>query len=245
MILLALSVAPAFAIIMYILAKDKYNREPFKNLFISFLLGAVCTIPAIVLESALSFVPRLFSWSGTIGYNLVLAFGVVAASEEGCKLAVLKRYSIRQPAFDEPLDGIIYGVMISMGFATVENIMYVFQYGVGTGIARMFLAVPAHAAFGVMMGYFVGLAKFDQERRRSLINQGLGMAIFFHGCYDFFLFMEATSTNSMLPSGLLTLGAIASLYYAIRYSRKAIKLHQELSRIEYEKNRNLTDEGII
>ena len=105
----------------------------------------------------------------------------------------------------------------------------------------MFLAVPAHACFGILMGYFVGLAKFDHERMRSLMNQGLGMAVFFHGCYDFFLFLEATSINRFFPAGFLTLGAIVSLYFAIRFSRRAIKLHQELSRIEYERRNSITE----
>jgi RsiW-degrading membrane proteinase PrsW (M82 family) len=242
MILLALSIAPAVAIILYVLAKDKYNREPFKNLFLSFLLGALSTIPAVIIQLFLTSALNMVSGGSGILHYFLLAFFVVGVSEEGSKLFMLKRYAIQQPAFDEPLDGIIYGVMVAMGFATVENIMYVYQHGFQTAIARMFLAVPAHACFGILMGYFVGLAKFDHERMRSLINQGLGMAVFFHGCYDFFLFLEATSINRFLPAGFLTLGAIVSLYFAIRFSRRAIKLHQELSRIEYERRNSITED---
>jgi RsiW-degrading membrane proteinase PrsW (M82 family) len=66
--------------------------------------------------------------------------------------------------FNEPFDGIVYAVIVSMGFATIENIIYVFQYGFATGILRLFTAVPAHAAFGILMGYFLGKAKFTHGK---------------------------------------------------------------------------------
>lgn len=239
MILLALSLAPAFAIICYILAKDKYNREPFKNLFVSFLLGALSTIPAVILQLLLTETVTTLALGKGILYYAVFAFGAVGFSEEGSKLFMLRSYAFRQKAFDEPLDGIIYGVMVGMGFATVENIMYVYQYGIGTAITRMFLSVPAHGCFGVIMGYYVGLAKFNLDRKRSLISRGFLLAVLFHGAFDFFLFLESASQGTLLPTGVLTMGAIFSFYLAIRFSRRAIKLHQELSRIEFEKNQRL------
>ncbi|MEO6916733.1 MAG: GNAT family N-acetyltransferase [Chitinophagaceae bacterium] len=244
MILLALAIAPAIAIIMYILAKDKYNREPFKNLLISFLLGGVSTIPAIIIQVAFEGLSREFLPKDSMLYYAFFAFVVVAMSEEGSKLFMLRYYAFPKPAFDEPLDGIIYGVLVAMGFATVENIMYVFQNGVGTAITRAFLSVPAHAAFGVMMGYYVGLAKFDHQNMRALIRKGLFMAVLFHGSFDFFLFLQAAQIDTFLPSGLLTFGSLASLYFAIRFSRRSIHLHQEMSRIDHEKNRRLAAESL-
>lgn len=236
MLLLALAIAPAVAIIMYILAKDKYNREPIKNLLGSFLLGCLSTIPAIIIQLAFEKYFKDFLPENSIVYFAVFAYGIVGLSEEGSKLFMLRYFAFPSRAFDEPLDGIIYGVLVSMGFATVENIMYVFQNGVGTAITRAVLSVPAHASFGVMMGYYVGLAKFDHQNMRRLIRKGLLIAVLFHGSFDFFLFLQVAGLDNYVPSGLLTLGSLASLYFAIRFSKRAIHLHQEVSRVDHERS---------
>ncbi|MBL7758573.1 MAG: PrsW family intramembrane metalloprotease, partial [Chitinophagaceae bacterium] len=138
--LLAIAIAPGIAIILFILHRDAYNREPKLNLLVSFVLGGLSILPAIFIE-------QLFydQADNSIAGIAVKAFLVVALTEEVVKYVALRYYSFRQPSFDEPLDGIVYGVMVSMGFATVENILYVQKFGMTVGIQRMFLAVPAHA----------------------------------------------------------------------------------------------------
>jgi RsiW-degrading membrane proteinase PrsW (M82 family) len=238
--LLALALAPSIAIICFIIAKDKYNKEPFMNLFLSFLLGILSTIPAIIIQLALKGRLENYFESSSVVYYAFFAFGAVGFSEEFSKFFMLRYYAYRQPAFDEPLDGIIYGVMVSMGFASIENIMYVMQYGYSTAIVRMFLSVPAHACFGVMMGYYVGLAKFDPSRSSSLMRTGLLLAIFFHGSFDFFLFIQQNKlVTQYVSAGMLSMVSIISLYIAIRVSLRSIHLHQELSRIEYERKKNI------
>lgn len=239
MTLLALALAPAIAIIFFVIAKDKYNKEPFRNLFISFLLGMLSTIPAVIIQLLLKGRLENYFESSSVLYYAFFAFGAVGFSEEFSKFFMLRYYAYRQQAFDEPLDGIIYGVMVSMGFASLENILYVMQYGYGTAIVRMFLSVPAHACFGVMMGYYTGLAKFDKARSLRLIRIGLLLAIFFHGSFDFFLFIQQNKmVTQYVSAGMLSFGAIISLYIAIRVSLRSIHLHQELSRIEYERKKN-------
>lgn len=238
--LLALALAPAIAIILFILAKDRYNKEPFRNLFTSFLLGTVSTVPAIILEVFIKGRFEYFFEANSVLYYAFFAFGAVALSEEGSKFFMLRYYAYPHKAFDEPLDGIVYGVLISMGFATVENVLYVFQYGYHTAVVRMFMSVPAHGCFGVMMGYYVGLAKFDRARMAALLKQGLLIAVFFHGSFDFLLFIQQDKqVTQILSTGLLTLGAILSLYIAVKVSLRAINLHQELSRVEYERRNSL------
>jgi RsiW-degrading membrane proteinase PrsW (M82 family) len=112
--------------------------------------------------------------------------------------------------------------MVGMGFATLENIGYVLQHGIGTGITRMFLSVPAHATFAVLMGYHVGLAKFDTARRPQLFFLAILWPVIFHGTFDFFLFLG----NTMLHFA----GAIASFIVAIQLSRRAIRKKQALSK---------------
>lgn len=235
--LLALAIAPGAAITIYIYSRDKYDREPLKPLLISFLLGMVATAPAIIIQTSLKPVLYLYFPGYTIWYYFLLSFIVVACSEEGCKFIMLRFYAYRNKAFSEPFDGIIYSVMISMGFATLENIGYVLNYGFKTGIIRMFLSVPMHGAFAVLVGYHVGLAKFDAARAVQHIVKGLLLAIFFHGAFDFFLLLQNSSqVKQHVSNGLLLSGALVAWYIAIRMSVKSIRLHEELSRLHYHKN---------
>jgi RsiW-degrading membrane proteinase PrsW (M82 family) len=219
--LLALAIAPGLAICFYIFYKDRYNHEPFLNLFVSFVLGIVSAVPAILFQLLLTKpVERLLG--ETVLFTFIFSYFIVAFSEEFCKYFMLRFYAYRRKAYDEPLDGIVYAVMVGMGFATIENIGYVLQHGYATGIVRMFLSVPAHGTFAVLMGYYVGLAKFNPPQSLRYLVLGVFGAVFFHGTFDFFLFLKD------IP--LLAIGAIASFIVALRLSRKAISYHQDLSR---------------
>jgi RsiW-degrading membrane proteinase PrsW (M82 family) len=100
----------------------------------------------------------------------------------------------------------------------------------------MFLSVPAHATFAVVMGYFAGKAKYDSKNSLRFLTTGLVWAIFFHGTFDFFLFLRNSPDVTLFVSdGLLFAGAIVSYIFAIRMSRKHIKLHQALSRQNFIK----------
>src|SRR5206468_175818 len=133
----------------------------------------------------------------------------------------------RNKAFNEPFDGIIYSVMIGMGFATLENIGYVLNYGFKTGIIRMFLSVPSHGAFAVLMGYHVGLAKFDAPNAIKHMVKGVLLAIFFHGSFDFFLLLQNSfQVKQYVSNGLLLSGALVAWSIAIRMSIRSIRLHQ-------------------
>jgi Predicted membrane protein len=239
--LLALAVAPGTAIALYVYSRDKYDREPLRPLLISFVLGMLAVIPAIILQGWLQ--PALFhAFDGyTLPYVAILAFFVIACTEEGCKFLLLRTYAYPHKAFNEPFDGIIYSVMVSMGFATLENIEYVLQYGFKTGIVRMFLSVPSHAAFGVLMGYEMGLAKFTHHHTVRYMLKGLMLAIAFHGTFDFFLLMHgSTELKRLIPdkwllNGLASTGALLCYGIAIRWSLRSIRMHEELSRQTFQK----------
>lgn len=230
MLLLALSIAPGIAISLYIFLKDRFNREPHLNLLICFLLGCLSVLPAILIQ-LLTVKPVERLMGGGILYTAVFAYVIVGLSEEWSKYIMLRSYAFPKKSFDEPFDGIVYSVMIGMGFATVENILYVQQHGLGTAIVRMFLSVPAHATFAVLMGYFAGKAKFKPERRKFYLFTGIFWAAFFHGTYDFFLFLKGNPTvNKYLSDGLLFVGAVGSFIFAVWLSKKAIKEHHNLSK---------------
>lgn len=232
---LILAIAPGIAISLYIIFKDEYNKEPRKHLIISFLLGILAILPALILESIFSFADRFTFFNSIQGIG-IKAFFFVALVEEVCKFIMLRYYAYSKPEFDEPFDGIVYAVMVGMGFATLENVFYVSQYGMVTGIFRMFLAIPAHATFAILMGYFMGKAKFSVEREKKLMWAGLFWAILFHGSYDFFLFLQENKiVVKTFSSLLLILGAVVSLITGIILSNKAIKSHLEFSKSNYHK----------
>jgi protease PrsW len=218
--LLISALAPVLVIIIYIYIKDKYEKESKRILAYTFALGAVISIVITTLLYKifdLFFpIPNDFS----VWQQFIKAFFIVALIEEFSKYTIVRYYNQPRKGFNEPFDGIIYAVMVSMGFAAVENIMYVLQGGLEVALLRAFTAIPAHAAFGVLMGYFMGKAKFSKHKTKwNLI--GLSSAILFHGTYDFFLFIN------FIPG--ISIGAFVALILGIILSKKAIKAHQENS----------------
>jgi RsiW-degrading membrane proteinase PrsW (M82 family) len=219
--LLISAIAPVFIIIIYIYIKDKYEKEPKRLLLLSFISGAIVSILiTTLLYFGFEFVLPLNNHY-SIQEQFIKAFFVVGLSEEFSKYIIVRYVSQPRKAFNEPFDGIIYAVMVSMGFAATENLMYVMQGGIEVAILRAFTAVPAHAAFAIIMGYFMGKAKFSNNK--VLLNfTGLFLAIIFHGAYDFFLFID------FIPG--VWIGAFISLFIGLYLSRKAIQKHQEASR---------------
>lgn len=217
LLLHALSIAPALAILMTIYFIDKYDREPIRLLLSSVMLGIVALIPAIIFELIFGFMDQ----RENIFLIFIYAVWVVGFAEEGCKFFFLRMVPFNRPDFNEPLDGIVYGVAISMGFAAVENIFYVLNGGFGTGLLRMFTAVPMHAVCGIVMGYYVGLAKFSSNSARKLLSTGLLLAIVIHGLYDFFLIQQLWSGFAIFSFIVLIIG--------IAFGIKAIKTHRRNS----------------
>ena len=240
MLLLALALAPGFAIIFYMYLKDQFDREPLKNLVFSFGLGILATIPAALIQIILEGEMKHLISENSPAFYALYAFVVVGFGEELCKFIMLRTYAYRKQAFNEPFDGIVYSVMVSMGFATLENVLYVMEGGMETALVRMFISVPAHAAFGVIMGYHVGLAKFDAPNGMRHLITGLLMATLFHGAFDFFLFLQKSPVVvEYVSEGALFMAAIICFGIAVRLSRKSIRLHHELSRQNFEKNKQI------
>jgi len=257
MLLLALAVAPGVAIFLFIWSLHRMGKESMRFMITSFLLGALATAPPLVIQ-LLSVDVRIEPWRHSILSYIWYAFGVVAFSEEGSKFLVLRFYAFPKTIFREPFDGVVFCVAIGMGFATVENIEYVRQFGLETGVSRFFLAIPAHAAFAVLMGYPVGRAKHARAgapaqtgavgsreqkvaqaraRRRSfwLMVRGLAVAVVFHGSFDFFLFLQQNrEVTKYLSTGVLSFGAFATFYIAVRLAMRALRMYRNLQEEEIE-----------
>ncbi len=155
MTLLLCAVAPVLTIIIYIYFQDKYEKEPMGLLIANFLLGAIISVIIVTVLYLFTgrFMPVTDEFS--VWQQFIQAFVVVALSEEFSKYIIVKYFAQPKKAFNEPYDGIIYAVMVSMGFACTENIMYVLQGGFETAVLRAFTSVPAHSTFGILMGYYM------------------------------------------------------------------------------------------
>lgn len=187
-ILIALALAPGVYLSIAVYGKDKYEPEPKRILLAAFLLGCLCTLPAAIFEVVGL---KLLGFGGLkklgIRDAVIQAFLVVALTEEGLKFLVLRFHAYRKKDFNEPFDGIVYGSFVALGFATFENLLYVLHRGFAAGVFRMFTAVPGHYAYGVIMGYYVGKAKFEAHNQTAHMLRGLFSAIVLHGAYDTFL----------------------------------------------------------
>ncbi len=184
--LLILSLAPVFIIAGYVYFRDKYEKEPLRLLLFALLAGAVTVIPILFIEEFFS--KFSIGLNGIVAAAFWNAFAVAAFSEELFKFIALYLLIWKSPEFNEKFDGIVYAVFVSLGFAAVENILYVTGNGFTTGITRAITAVPAHAIFGVTMGFYFGMAKFYEKERAKLKRKALFMPIILHGIYDFILF---------------------------------------------------------
>ncbi|MDP5172576.1 MAG: PrsW family glutamic-type intramembrane protease [Bacteroidia bacterium] len=222
--LLGIALAPVVFLFTYIYLKDEYEREPLKYLLITFFLGVLSAIPVIFLGNYVESYTGIGLVEDNWVQTLLYAFVVVAFTEELIKYLVLRWYIYPHKEFDEPYDGIMYGAAVSLGFAAIENVIYVLtsEDGIGTGLLRMFTAVPAHAMFGVLMGYFVGKAKFANKGSLAIFERlkGLLVAILFHGLYDFFLFLNEQ---------YLTIFAFFSLVTGVLLATRAIRFHVDIS----------------
>ncbi len=183
--ILLLAFIPIFIIALYIYKRDKFQKEPLKELIKAFAAG-MCSAAVVIL------VHEILGLSGIdIDTNVVLrAFVSAALIEESVKFFFFYKLFWNNPTFDERFDGIVYAVYVSLGFAFVENVLYIYQdvsQAVHVAYARAFFAVPAHTLFAIAMGYGAGMAKFSRKRASLYLVSGLIWAIILHGIYDFLL----------------------------------------------------------
>jgi len=203
LLLLLLALAPCLFLLWYFYYRDRYEREPKKKILKIFLIGALMVLPAALLEYAL--ITGLQHVASGIVSIFVMSFIIIAPIEELAKYFTVRRWIYRSMEFNEVMDGIVYTVAASLGFATVENILYVLQHGIAVGIARAFLAVPGHAFFGAIMGFYIGRAKFRIEHETRYLVTGVLLAIFFHGLYDF-LALTQTALALLVIVVIIALG---------------------------------------
>lgn len=189
MLLLISAVAPSIALLYYFYVKDQYEKEPGQMLLRAFALGSLAVVPVVFFELRLNIFDLAEMDYLKASYTAFVVAGLV---EEGFKFFIFWFFMWKNKNFNETYDGIVYSVFISLGFATTENIGYVLLSGYHTAFIRSITAVPAHALFGVTMGYYLGKARFaDEKRKMKYLILGFVVPIILHGIYDFILFSQS------------------------------------------------------
>jgi len=189
--LVAAALIPPLILLYIIYRMDKIEREPVNLLLSLFLRGVVAMFPILILELVGDKVIGIFSWSQML-YLFFAYFVIPGFVEEGVKYQVLVRRVWNDPNFNYTFDAIVYAVFVSLGFAAVENIMYVVTTGFSTAVVRAIFSIPGHAMFGVVMGAGLARAKRlealgQDQAAESAKSRAWITAAILHGFYDFLL----------------------------------------------------------
>ena len=206
MTLLISSVFPV-VIFLYMIYQKDHEKEPLSLLLKCLLGGCLSTVLSLVMSIPLGTISGIFQ--GDFLSSIHQSFLEAAIPEELAKFGILYFLIWKSRELDHSYDGIVYSVFVSLGFAIIENILYVLEGGFTVAIVRAIFSVPGHGLFGVMMGYYFSLARFHEGgKRREFLIKSLAIPILFHGAYDFLLFyMGASSENILLVGFLLILFA--------------------------------------
>ncbi len=180
--------APVLIILFYIYYRDKYEKEPISLLIKALVLGMLTVIPVIGLEMLLRMFLPYFEFSNR-AHAFYRAVIVAGFSEELLKFIAFYLLIWKSKEYNERFDGIVYAVFVSLGFAWIENIKYLISFGPEIALMRGVLSVPAHALFGVTMGYYFSLSKFSKSKsaKKIFFSYALIFPIVLHGAYDFIL----------------------------------------------------------
>ena len=225
MALLLVTILPSILIILFFVYSDKF-REPRGEILKVFIYGILITIPAYFLNSYLN----VFWYNNfRVTEGLISSFLTAAPVEEGLKLSILYFFVYKMKDFNEPIDGVVYGVIVSLGFATLENFYYVYLLAdyfqtssMSLAIARSFSAIPAHAVFGVFMGYFFMKYVFVKKANNLLFAFAIPFVL--HGFYNLFIF-----SNFLVSLFLILISWIIALrmFSALRQEQNNKKIENE------------------
>ena len=223
--ILLTALLPVAILVYYIYHKDRKYPEPIGQLVKAFLFG-ILSVPVSFYMSIPLGVIGLYPIEATsILGSISTAFFGAAIPEEIAKFFMLWLLLRKNPYFDEKMDGIVYAVCVSLGFAALENIMYLFTNAdsyFSVGIARAIFAVPGHFCFGILMGYYYSLAKFYPKtptKNKALI---LVAPIIVHGLYDSILFLINVTPAI---SGILLIVFLVFCHKMWKYGSCRIKEH--------------------
>ena len=217
---------PAIVLFAFIYFKDRSQPEPAGKLLKAFFFGVLSILLSLTISHVISLVFPCEANYDTMAGAAYNAFGMAAIPEEAAKLIMLLLVLRNNRYFDEKFDGIVYSVCVTLGFAAVENVMYLWGSGsdfMSTAITRALLSVPTHFLCGVIMGYFVSLAKFYPVFRTRNMILAFVVPMLAHGLYDWLLMYCSGGGASI--SGVLLMSVLALCYFMWKVSLRFIREH--------------------
>ena len=232
--LLLAALVPAAFLMVQVYRLDRIEKEPAGLLLKLALFGALSGLAAGAIEGALTRVLDV-TLGGSMLRLVLENFLAVALVEEACKRWVVLKFAWRHPAFDYRFDAVVYCVFSALGFAALENILYVAEYGFAVAVSRALLSVPGHCFFAVYMGIYLGQAKMAEramqwyyielpdESPGQYLRASLLVPTLLHGFWDFSL-----SVGGWLMTVLFYLFVLAFFIDAYRKLRFAAGSDEQL-----------------
>jgi RsiW-degrading membrane proteinase PrsW (M82 family) len=219
------AVLPALLLVWYFQSQD-VNPNPSRPILVTFFLGILIVFPVAALE--LTAFGELPVGANPYVLGLTRSFWTAAIPEELLKFLVVVYYCARHRDFAERMDGMVYGSVAALGFAAMENVLYVTSSGIELALSRAFTAVPCHAFLGAIMGFYVGQARFESRRRGRILATGLILAILLHALYDFPLMtIQAMELGDrrLTRAENLQVSALSGMAIAVLLSQGVLTLH--------------------
>lgn len=192
-ILLSAAIAPALALLGYFYMRNQMATEPRRTLIQAFIYGAVVTFPIL-------FIQHVIGEEATMMSPFMTTVVFTSFIEEFSKWLIIFILILGHVEFDDPYDGILYGAAVSLGFATVENILYLLSFGLNTAFLRALLPVSSHALFGVVMGYYFGKSKFSlKDNSKQYLFISLIIPVSLHFSYNLIWTLRGHLVYLMIP----------------------------------------------
>lgn len=216
--ILIAALAPVAMLLYYIYRKDEYQKEPVKEVLKAFGLGVASIFLSLMISGPFGAIGLYPAEQVTLWDGIAISFFGAAIPEEIAKFLLFWLFVRRNKYFDEHMDGIVYAAAVSLGFAGLENVMYLFsaEDWVSTGIVRALFSVPAHFFFGILMGYYYSLVRFDPITPSINRFWVLGAPIIAHGIFDSILF-----SAGVLPEGLALVIMIVFIWFCNSLRKQA------------------------
>ena len=216
LLLLLIAILPGLAIALFIYYKDIREPEPYGLLMVSVFYGVL----AFFISQGIGYLLHnfMFAKEGNMARQVMNAFLLVGLLGEGFKFLFLRGFTFYYKNFNQPFDGIVYSIMVGIGYATTENVLYIMSGDNHTAILPLLTAVPANAVFAVIMGFFLGEAKLSRSRTILYSALALLLASIAHGFYDYLFYLSGVTG--------LWKQAIVSLIIVVLLTQLALKLRK-------------------
>lgn len=222
LVFLVLAFTPGIFWVWFFVRKDIYRPEPKRLIALTFFLGMVSTIPAVMVEGVFLDEDILAENANLTSVAMGMLF-VVGPVEELSKFMAVRLMAFKSLYFDEPGDGLVYSTAASLGFASLENLGYIFTYGPAVMIGRAPLSTLAHVIFGTFWGRALGLRAQKSGNGLPSLVLSIGLAAGLHG-----IFNVAAVSQPLIAIAIVVLGA----FWTVRQ----FKWGQRVSPFRYRRN---------